>query len=74
MKYVGTVVIDSTHTVELPGKFKTKDQVIDALIKYSDDHISYCLDTREDRIQALKNRNFCICGCGPSKLIINEIN
>lgn len=56
------------------GEFDKRDTAVNALVDYAHRHVSYCLDSREDRLQALQLRNFCMCGCGPSELLIEEIN
>lgn len=56
---------------EYLGIFEEKKDAIDACInKASND---YCLDTEQDRRMALQTRNFCICGCGPRQIGIEEI-
>jgi hypothetical protein len=55
------------------GIFNTRDEAVDALITYADKEIDYCLDRLEDRLEGLQCRNTYICGCGPTKLMIEEI-
>ena len=54
------------------GTFKTHEDAINVLIKAGDNN--YCLDSRDERIEALRLRNFCMCGCGPNSMKIEEIN
>ncbi len=58
---------------ETLGVFDSRDDAVDTLIRFGDANISYCLDTIEDRRAAFEYRNFCMCGCGPSELLIEEI-
>lgn len=48
-----------------------RDEVVKALVNRVDGN--YCLDTKEDRLNALAVRNFCMLGCGPSELVIEEV-
>ena len=48
----------------------TRDEAVDACVNYNDD---YCLDSKKDRIDALEYRDFYVIGCGPTSLIIEEI-
>ena len=49
---------------------KTRDEAIDACINYTS---NYCLDTKEDRINALKVRDFYVLGCGPEQFILEQV-
>lgn len=54
------------------GIYKTREEAIEKCIAYKHDG-SYCLDNREERIQCLEMRNYCILGCGPGELSIEEV-
>jgi hypothetical protein len=51
--------------------FDTREEAIEYLINKSGD---YSMDTKEDRRTALEERGFCICGCGPNRMMIEEID
>jgi hypothetical protein len=70
MKYKAIYKSDSHH-IETIGVFKTKDEAIKALLRKGDGN--YCLDSREERQESLELRNFCMCGCGPSSMSIEEV-
>jgi hypothetical protein len=53
------------------GEFSDKEAAISTLIKEGSGN--YCLDSREEREDALRLRNFCMCGCGPYAMKIEEI-
>lgn len=53
------------------GTYNDRDKAIKACVDYQDG--DYCLDSKEDRIKCLEMRNFCICGCGPKELAIEEV-
>ena len=71
MKFKAIYKESSNSRDEILGEFNEKKEAINALIKRGDNN--YCLDNREDRIEALEMRNFCMCGCGPSSMCIEEI-
>ena len=62
---------DSSHS-EVVGTFKSKDGAIEALLRRGEGN--YCLDNREERKESLEMRNFCMCGCGPASMVIEEEN
>jgi hypothetical protein len=70
MVYKAIYKRDSSHS-EVIGTFKTKNNAIEALLKKGDGN--YCLDNREERKESLEMRNFCMCGCGPASMTIEEI-
>lgn len=53
------------------GVFNTRDEAVRACVDYKDG--SYCLDSREERLKCFEHRNYCICGCGPDELSIEEV-
>ena len=53
------------------GVHNTRKEAINALINASDD--DYCLDTKEERIQALEDRDWYTLGCGPNQIGIVEV-
>lgn len=57
---------------EVVGTFKTKERAIEKLLEKGEGN--YCLDNREERKEALEMRNFCMCGCGPASMYIEECN
>lgn len=57
---------------KLIGVFDTREEAINACVDY-DESRHYCLDNKEDRIECLRLRNYCICGCGPDELAIEEV-
>lgn len=70
MVYKAIYKRDFSHS-EVIGTFKTKSNAIDALLKKGEGN--YCLDNREERKESLEMRNFCMCGCGPASMTIEEI-
>lgn len=70
MKFKGIYKKDSSHE-EVVIISEDRNTVVQELVKRVDGN--YCLDTKEDRLNALAIRNFCMLGCGPSELIIDEI-
>ena len=72
-KFVAQCLRSSGTRIKNLGTFNTRDEAVNALVEWAHDEIEYCLDHREDRIEALQFRNTYICGCGPSKLMIKEI-
>ena len=71
MKFRAIYKESSSVQDEVLGEFKDKKSAINALIRRGDGN--YCLDNKEDRIEALEMRNFCMCGCGPASMCIEEI-
>lgn len=69
MKY--KAIFERNQEREVLGTFNNKKTAIDKLIERGED--DYCLDKKEIRIAALEERGFCLCGCGPSLLMIEEI-
>lgn len=53
------------------GTYDTKETAIEALLNKG--RHNYCLDSREERYDALEMRGFCMCGCGPSSMRIEEV-
>ena len=49
----------------------TREEAIKACVEYRSG--DYCFDNREERIKCLELRNFCILGCGPGELSIEEV-
>jgi hypothetical protein len=70
MVYKAIYKRDSSNS-EVIGTFKTKSYAIEALLKKGEGN--YCLDNREERKESLEMRNFCMCGCGPASMTIEEI-
>ena len=54
------------------GVFDERDKAIDACLNYRSG--DYCLDDRESRKHCLELRDFCILGCGPGELSIEEVD
>lgn len=54
------------------GIYETREEAIRRCVEYKNDS-SYCLDNKEDRIKCLELRNYCILGCGPGELSIEEV-
>ena len=54
------------------GIYDKKEMAIMALLNKGEHN--YCLDSREERYDALVMRGFCMCGCGPSSMKIEEID
>lgn len=74
IKFKATLIRSHSARPKNLGTFDTRDEAVDALVKYADREIDYCLDRIEDRIDGLQCRNTYICGCGPTKLMIEEID
>ena len=53
------------------GVYNTKEEAVKACVEYR--RGDYCLDNKEERMESLMLRNFCICGCGPAELLIEEV-
>lgn len=53
------------------GVFEVRDKAIEACLDYR--RGDYCLDDRESRKKCLELRNYCILGCGPGELSIEEV-
>ena len=70
MKFKAIYKKDSQNEIVV-GLFDTKKSAIHALLEKGDGN--YCLDTREERKDALEMRGFCMCGCGPSSMRIDEV-
>lgn len=51
----------------------TREACVETLVEWSAEHVDYCLDKRSDREEALAVRNTYICGCGPWKLKVVEL-
>ena len=47
-----------------------REDAINACLDYND---NYCLDSRQERYESLKIRDFYVCGCGPDELSIEEV-
>lgn len=71
MKFKAIYRKDSSRS-EVVGVFNTKEKAIEQLLKKGEGN--YCLDSREERQESLEMRNFCMCGCGPSSMLIEEEN
>lgn len=73
-KYKAIVQVNSCESDNRElGKFKTRDEAVKALLSYGHENVSYCLDSYAERENALKHRDFCLCGCGPTSLVIEEV-
>ena len=71
MEYKAIYNRDSTHS-ETIGVYKDIEKAIAALLKKGENN--YCLDDREEREESLRMRHFCMCGCGPSSMEIEEVD
>lgn len=69
VKYRVTVTDGSSSCVV--GVYDTRDEAVEHAINKCKD--SYCLDNEEERRNALKFQDFYIVGCGPSKILIDEV-
>lgn len=72
-KYLAVYKSDSNNRKVL-GEFSKRENAVKSLLEYGDENVSYCLDSYNDRKEALSLRNTCVCGCGPSSLVIEEID
>jgi hypothetical protein len=70
VKYKGIYKKDSDHE-EVICILEDRDQVVEKLLKRVDGN--YCLDSYEDRLNALSVRDFCMLGCGPSAVTIETV-
>ena len=73
MSYKAIIKKEINSNGECLGTFEKREKAVDELIRYGDKNISYCLDCKEDRINALQLRNWYVCGCGPYEMIIEEV-
>ena len=53
------------------GTYKTRDEAVNACVDYRDH--DYCLDSRAERLKCFEFRDYCICGCGPNELSVEEV-
>ena len=72
-KFIAQCLRSTGSKIKEVGVFNTREEAVNELVEWAHHEIDYCLDKREDRIEALQFRNTYICGCGPSKLMITEI-
>lgn len=70
MEFKGIYKSDGHHE-EVVIVSKDRNAVVEALLRKADGN--YCLDSMEERRNALSVRNFCMLGCGPGELLIEEI-
>lgn len=54
------------------GVYKTREEAVEKCVAFKHDS-SYCLDDKASRTKCLQLRNFCIIGCGPGELSIEEV-
>lgn len=71
MKYKSLYKYPNEKDVTI-GIYETREEAIKKCVEYKHDG-SYCLDSKEDRIRCLELRNYCILGCGPGELSIEEV-
>ena len=69
-KYKAIYVIDEKKR-ENVGVFDERQEAVDALMVKS--RSNYCLEQEIERRSTLDLQDYCICGCGPSMLIIEEV-
>ncbi|MBR6517557.1 MAG: hypothetical protein IKT40_12060 [Bacilli bacterium] len=70
MKFKAVFWHNSEEKTEL-GVFDSKEKAIEKLLNKGGN--DYCLDSYEVRKQALEERDFCMCGCGPRQMEIITI-
>lgn len=70
MKFKAIYKKDSNNETVV-GIYDEKCKAIKSLLDKGDGN--YCLDNREERQEALEMRGFCMCGCGPSSMRIEEV-
>ncbi len=70
MKFKAIYKRDDSHS-ETIGTYSDIEKAIQALLKKGEGN--YCLDCREEREEGLRMRHFCMCGCGPASMEIEEI-
>ena len=70
MKFKAIYKRDSNHS-ETIGIYKDVERAIQELLKKGEGN--YCLDDRQEREDSLRMRHFCMCGCGPASMEIEEI-
>lgn len=70
MKFKAIYKKDSNNETVV-GIYDEKSKAIKSLLDKGDGN--YCLDSREERKEALEMRGFCMCGCGPSSMRIEEV-
>lgn len=56
------------------GDFNDRNDAINEALTSDKISRNYCLDDKQMRKKCLEDRGFCICGCGPDMLVIEEIN
>lgn len=64
---------DNHNEPTFVGRQNDRKKAVMELVNYAEKQIDYCLDSKEDRINSLMTRNWYVCGCGPSELIIEEV-
>ena len=72
-KYIAVYKSDSNNRKVL-GEFSNREDAVKSLLEYGEENVSYCLYSYNMRKEALSLRNNCVCGCGPSSLVIEEID
>jgi hypothetical protein len=62
---------ESNSKSEVVGVYNDIEKAIQALLKRGE--MSYCLDGQDEREESLRMRGFCMCGCGPASMEIEEV-
>lgn len=73
MKYKAIFKRNNGDEDVVVGTFKERNEAVEELLNVAQQRVDYCLDTREIRHEALTERDWYVCGCGPAELIIEEV-
>lgn len=55
------------------GAYPTRQEAVEEAISFCGREYGYCLDSDSDRRETLTRQDFCILGCGPRKVRIDEV-
>mgnify|MGYP003413342218 CR=1 FL=1 len=70
MKYKAIYISDENNKKTL-GTFDDRKDAVDKLINEASKN--YCLDDERERRNTMEYQDYCILGCGPSMIMIEEV-
>lgn len=73
MKYKAIFKKNNGDSEIVVGTFDKRKEAVNKLLDTAQRNVDYCLDSREIRHDALMERDWYVCGCGPAELIIEEV-